>query len=114
MADKQLFVEKLKRNNSAIRNDRAEMIAEDAEMSFRQRIEELQKAQRRMNIQLNSLLDLSPQNALSLSATHTEFESKDFVSKNEEILSQMETNKILIRILKERYTELFGDLPAGI
>lgn len=54
------FVASLKRNNKQIKDDRAESIAEDAQMRYRRTVEDLDMAIKRMKRTRDNMLDLSP------------------------------------------------------
>lgn len=101
------FRASLKRNNRQIKDDRADAIAEDAEMSYRRRIEDLKIDMRRLERERNNMLDLSPENKMSLMLA-SDFDSKKFVEKDEQIGMELRNMTIQFKILSERYTSLFG------
>ena len=52
------FLESLQRNNKQIRQDRAEAIAEDAELVFKRKVEDLEMKIKRMRRERDGMLDL--------------------------------------------------------
>jgi hypothetical protein len=101
------FVESLKRNNAKIREDRAISIAEDAQIIYKREVEDLEIQIKRLRRERDSMLDLSPTSADSL-VLATDFNSKDFVSKDIAIGVQIRNLEIKLEIARERYKYLFG------
>lgn len=69
------FVASLKRNNKQIRDDRATAIAEDTEVLYKRKVEDLELSIRKMQREQENMLDLSPTNAQSL-VLASDFNSK--------------------------------------
>jgi hypothetical protein len=101
------FVESLKRNNAKIREDRAISIAEDAQIIYKREVEDLEIQIKRLKRERDSMLDLSPTTADSL-VLATDFNSKEFVSKDIAIGVQIRNLEIKLDIARERYKYLFG------
>ena len=101
------FVDSLKRTNREIKNDRAESIAEDAETSYRRRVEDLIRDKKNLERERRNMLDLSPSNTQSLMVA-SEFNSKKFFERDMEIGIELRNLDIQIEIGKQRYFELFG------
>lgn len=101
------FIESLKRNNKQIRTDRAAAIAEDTELLFKRRIEDLQVSIRRMERERENMLDLSPTNATSL-VLASDFDSSAFVEKDVELGLKIRNERIKLEIAVKRYNHLFG------
>ena len=72
------FIASLKRNNKQIREDRAAAIGEDTQLLYKRKIEDLQVTIRRMERELENMLDLSPTNATSL-VLASDFDSASYV-----------------------------------
>lgn len=101
------FVGSLKRNNKQIRGDRAEAIAEDAELRYKRQIEDLEVGIKRLRRQQENMLDLSPDNAMSLMVAK-DFDSKAYVDMDVDLGVQIRNEEIKLDISKKRYAYLFG------
>lgn len=100
------FVESLKRPNSKIRADRAVMIAENAELTYKREVEDLEIQIKAIKRERDGLLDLSPTTADSL-VLATDFDSKKFVAKDIELGLKIRNLEITLEITRARYKELF-------
>lgn len=101
------FIESLVRNNKQIRADRAEAIGEDAQLIYKREIEDLTVDIRKMERDQENMLDLSPDNAMSLKLA-SDFDAKDYVAKDLELGVKIRNAKIKLEIAQKRYTYLFG------
>lgn len=101
------FLESLKRNNSKIKSDRATAIAEDAQTTFKREIEDLEISIKRMKRERENLLDMSPDNALSLKLA-SDFDAKEFVATERNLAVKIRDTEVVLGLLKERYDHLFG------
>lgn len=101
------FLQSLTRNNDKIRADRAQAIAEDAQLLYKREIEDLEMQIKRLKRERESLLDLSPTTADSL-VLAADFDAKAFVQKDIQIGVQIRNFDIKLEIAKQRYTDLFG------
>lgn len=54
------FIESLQRNNDQIREDRARIIGEDAELIYRRRVEDIELKIKRLEREQEGLIDISP------------------------------------------------------
>lgn len=102
------FVDSLKRNNKKIREDRAIMIAEEAQMMYKRRIEDYQKELRNMKRERMAMLDLSPTDADSLILA-SDFKGEDFVKKDIELGVKIRNLEITLEIACQQYEHLFGE-----
>lgn len=103
------FVASLKRNNKQIRQDRALAIAEDAELIYKREIEDLQKEIKTVRREQESMLDLSPTDAKSLTLA-SDFNAKNWVSKHLELGIKLRNLEIKIEVAQKQYAYLFeGD-----
>ena len=100
------FIESLTRNNKQIRSDRATAISEDAELLYKREIEDLTVQMRKIEREREGMLDLSPENAMSLKLA-SDFDAKEFVRKDLEIGVKIRNLLIKLEIAKERYKHLF-------
>lgn len=100
------FVGSLTRNNKKIREDRAISIAEDAELFYKRRVEDLETQIKRLKREREALLDLSPTDAQSL-VLATDFKSEDFVNKDVKLGLDIRNLEITLEIARERYNHLF-------
>lgn len=103
------FVASLKRTNKSIKDDRAEAIGEDAEMSFRRYVEDMQVDMKRMIRAQFNMLDMSPENTYSL-MLGKDFDSAKFVEEDAKLGLDMRNLNIKLEIATARYIELFGEL----
>lgn len=101
------FVASLKRNNKQIKSDRAAAIAEDAEMTFRRYIEDLDIKIKRLHRDLENMLDMSPENSQSL-ILGKNFDAIKYVEQEAEIGFNIRQNEIKLEIARNRYNFLFG------
>jgi len=101
------FMESLTRNNKQIRADRALAISEDAEMIYKRTIEDLDVKIKRMKREQENMLDLSPDNALSLKLA-SDFDSNAYVSKDVDLAFKIRNDEIRLELARARYAYLFG------
>lgn len=97
----------LKRNNKQIREDRANAIVEDAEISFRRILEDDCQKYRRLKVDRENMLDLSPENSTALKLA-SDFDAQAWSTKDVEISVNMRALAIKINVAAERYKTLFG------
>ena len=101
------FIESLKRNNKQIRDDRATAIAEDAGVMYRRSVEDLELGISRMKRDRENMLDMSPDNALSLKLA-SDFNAAEYVSKDIELGIKIRNAEIQLEIARSQYAHLFG------
>jgi|WetSurMetagenome_2_1015567.scaffolds.fasta_scaffold16864_7 hypothetical protein len=107
------FLASLIRNNSKIRKDRAQAIGEDCYLIYRRTIEDIQMAITRMQRERENMLDLSPDNALSLIVA-SDFDGVAFVQKDLELGVKIRNERIRLRIAIDRFNELFAEEGAPV
>lgn len=105
------FAATLKRQAGQIRADRAQAIAEDAEICFRREVEDIQLKINRLQRERENMLDMSPDNALSLKLA-TNFDADEFVQKDIALGIQIRNEEIKLEVAKKRYAYLFDDATA--
>lgn len=103
------FVDSLKRNNKRIRDDRAIAIAEDAQVMYKRKVEDLDLKIKKLKREREAMLDLSPTTADSL-VLASDFDPEGFVEKDIELGVQMRNLEIKFDIASARYKTLFTDL----
>jgi hypothetical protein len=103
------FEASLKRNNKQIKGDRAEAIAEDTQMAYKRAVEDLQITIKRLRRKQENMLDLSPDNSLTLKMAEN-FDSDAYVQADTEIGVQIRNETIKLEIATARYEYLFGSL----
>jgi hypothetical protein len=101
------FISSLKRNNKQIRDDRAIAISEDAQMLYKRSIEDLDVQIKRMKREQDNMLDLSPDNAMSLKLA-SDFDAAGYVSKDIELSVKIRNSEITLELARKRYEYLFG------
>ncbi len=107
--EKGAFIGSLKRTNKDIKGDRAEAIAEDAEMSYRRSIEDMQVSLKRLAREQENMLDLSPGTSYSLMLGE-DFDSSAFITRDAEVGLDIHNTTTKLNIAIQRYTHLFGAL----
>lgn len=106
------FLSSLKRNNKQIREDRAQAIGEDCYLIYRRAIEDLQVNIKRMERDRENMLDLSPENALSLKLA-SDFDATAFVAKDIDLAVKIRNEKIKLELAVRRFNFLFSE-AAGV
>lgn len=101
------FIDSLKRNNKQIREDRAAAIAEDAELLYKRSVEDLEVSISRMKRDQENMLDLSPENAMSLKLA-SDFNADEYVKKDLDLGVRIRNEEIRLEIARKRYNYLFG------
>jgi hypothetical protein len=102
------FLASLKRNNKQIREDRAQAIGEDCYLIYRRAIEDLQVNIKKMERDRENMLDLSPENALSLMLA-SDFDAATFVAKDIELAIRIRNEKIKLAEALKRFEILFSE-----
>jgi uncharacterized phage infection (PIP) family protein YhgE len=101
------FLSSLTRNNREIKKDRATAIAEDAQLTYKRKVEDLQYEMKKLRRERDQMLDLSPTNTQSLMLAN-DFDSKEFVERELKLGIQIRELEITLEIAVQRYTLLFG------
>jgi len=101
------FIQSLKRNNKQIRDDRAQAIGEDAQLLYKRAVEDLEVNINRMKRDQENMLDLSPENAISLKLA-SDFNADEYVKKDLELGVKIRNEEIKLEIAQKRYDYLFG------
>jgi len=101
------FLTSLRRNNKEIRADRAEAIAEDAQLIFKRKVEDLDVELKRLRRKRENMLDMSPNNAMSLKLAEN-FDSREFVDQDIALGVDIRNTEIKFEIARKRYAYLFG------
>ena len=101
------FVASLKRTNKQIKDDRAVAISEDAQMTMRRTVEDLEMDLKRLHRDRENMLDMSPENTHSL-ILGKNFDAAGFVARELEIGLQIRETEIKLEIVGGRYNYLFG------
>ena len=101
------FVQSLKRNNREIRDDRATAIAEDTELVYKRKIEDLEISIKKMQREQEYMLDLSPTTSQSLILA-SDFNCEEYVAKDIDLGIKIRNAEITLEIARQRYQYLFG------
>jgi len=102
-----VFMDYLMRNNRQIREDRAEVIAEDTQITFRRVIEDIGLRIKKLKRERDNMLDLAPDHALSLKLAEN-FNATEFVAKDLRLGVLIRNEEVKLEIAKKRYNFLFG------
>jgi hypothetical protein len=108
---KGVFVDALKRSNKQIKDARAEAIAEDLEITYKRRIEDLELDLKNAKRQQANMLDLSPDNTYSLKLA-TDFDAKRWTEDHINLGKRIHNVTIELEIAKRQYNMLFN--PAAV
>ena len=100
------FMSTLTRNNKKIREDRAISIAEDAELIYKRKVEDLETQIKRKKRDRDGMLDLSPTTADSL-VLASDFNAEIFVAKDLALGLEIRNLEIALEIARARYEYLF-------
>lgn len=100
------FIESLRRNNDQIREDRARIIGEDAELIYRRRVEDIELKIKRLEREQEGLTDISPLDKNSL--TFADFQPEAFVQKDIELSLIIRNLNIQLELTRKRFEYLFG------
>ena len=101
------FINSLKRNNREIRDDRATTIAEDTELVYKRKIEDLKISIKKMKREQEYMLDLSPTTTKSLILA-SDFNCEEYVAKDIDLGIKIRNTEITLEIAQKRYNYLFG------
>ena len=102
------FIDSLVRNNKQIKEDRAISIEEDARIRFKRVVEDIEIEIRRKKRERDNMLDLSPDNTLSLMVAK-DFDSALFVKRDLELGIEIRNLEIKFEIANTRLNTLFGE-----
>ncbi len=103
------FFNSLKRNNRQIRDDRATAIAEDTQLVYKRKIEDLELSIKKMKREQENMLDLSPTTTQSLILA-SDFNSAEYVEKDIDLGIKIRNTEITLEIARKRYHYLFGGI----
>ena len=101
------FYNILRRNNTAIREDRATQISEDSELIYRRLIEDIERDIIGLQRKRIQMMDVSPLTIESLEPAKG-FDPIKFVEMDLNIGLKLRENEIRLEIAIERYQLLFG------
>lgn len=104
-----LFEASLKRNNKQIRDDRAEAIVRSGRLKYKRLIEDLEEELITLETDQTNMLDLSPENVTTLKVA-SDFNADDYARKDLEISRKIDKLNDDIKIAKNRFKVLFGEL----
>lgn len=104
---KGLFLETLVRNNTKIRQDRAQTIYEDTKLVFRRAVEDLEMEKTRLSRRRDALLDISPTDSITTVPASKDFDPIAFVNTDIELGVEIRKVEIKLEIAKARYEQLF-------
>ncbi|WP_435524531.1 hypothetical protein [Chryseobacterium indoltheticum] len=94
------------RNNDQIREDRARIIGEDAELIYRRRVEDIELKIKRLEREQDGLIDISPLDKNSL--TFADFQPEAFVQRDIELSLIIRNLNIQLELTRTRFEYLFG------
>ncbi len=102
------FVESLKRSNKSIKAARAEAIGEEAYMVSKRQVEDISIVIKQIKRDLENMLDMSPENAMSL-IPGKDFDSKAFFAERLSLTRKLRKANDDFRDMKSDHKLLFGE-----
>lgn len=105
------FAVSLKRNNEAIKGDRAAAITEDTQLVYKRQIEDLGMELKKLHRQQENALDLSPNHADDLILAKN-FDCESYVNKDVEVAVKINKTQIRLDIAVKRFDYLFGEIKV--
>lgn len=104
------FTKDLMRNFKQLKESRAESVAEDLEILYKRKIEDICHEIRSYDRDReNIILDLSPTSVTSSAVVPSDFKPENFLRKDIEIGINRRSAVIELEIVVSRYNELFGE-----
>ncbi|MFC0428313.1 hypothetical protein [Chryseobacterium scophthalmum] len=100
------FIESLQRNNDQIREGRARIIGDDAELIYKRRVEDIELKIKRLEREQEGLIDISPLDKNSL--TFADFQPEAFVQRDIELSLIIRNLNIQLELTRTRFEYLFG------
>jgi len=96
----------LSRNIKQIKEGRALSILEDAELSYKRKIEDMAQTLKRLNRNVEASLDMSPENVTTLKMV--DFDPEAFIEADAKAAYEIRNTTIQLNECKKRYNSLFG------
>lgn len=103
-----VFVTTLLRDNKSIKKDRAQAIIQDTQIIYKRKVEDLEIAISQMRRKQQAMLDLSPDNSLSLMPSLKNYEPATFVAEDVKLGYELRNLEIQYEVAVKRYEFLFG------
>ena len=101
------FGSSLKRNNAAIKKDRADEITREAFIRFKRSVEDLEEELYRLIRRRNNMLDLSPTSVQSLMPAK-DFDAGQYLLDDIKLSKEIREKTIIANITRKRCNYLFG------
>jgi len=102
--------EALGRNRKQIRDERARSITRTTKAHYRQSIETLALNLAELQEKQEALLDVHPDNAMSLLSAKT-FKSEEFVATNKQLAKDIFETEQVLSVYTKDFVRLFGEEP---
>lgn len=99
--------ESLIRNAKQIKADRAEQIAEDSELAYGRKIEDLKRDVKRVQRKRRTMLDMSPDNTYSFIRVDA-FDAEAFADADMKLGLELRELEIKLEVAESSYSRLFG------
>jgi hypothetical protein len=96
----------LSRNIKQIKEGRALSILEDAELSYKRKIENMTQTLKRLHRNVEASLDMSPENVTTLKMV--DFDPEAFIESDANSAYEIRNISIQLNECKKRYNKLFG------
>ena len=108
------FKADLMRNFKQLKESRAKAVAEDVEIIYKRKIEDLVHEIRNYDRDReNIMLDLAPTNMMSGTVVPSDFSADKFLEKDVELGIKKRNAIIKLEVVANRYEDLFGPVPEA-
>jgi hypothetical protein len=105
-----LFLANLTRDFKQLKRDRAESVAEDAEIAYKRHIEDICRALRENKRKTeNLMLELAPTTSFDATVVPANFDVNKFMEADEKLGLETRNLSIRLEIMLDRYETLFGE-----
>ena len=105
-----LFLANLTRDFKQLKRDRAESVAEDAEIAYKRHIEDICRALRENKRKTeNLMLELAPTTSFDATVVPANFDVNKFMEADEKLGLDTRNLSIRLEIMLDRYETLFGE-----
>lgn len=101
------FISTLLRDNKSIKRDRAQNIIDDTKLVYKRKVEDLELQITRLKRQQEAMLDLSPDNSLSLIPSAKNYDALQFTEEDLKLGMDLRNLEIKYEVALKRFEYLF-------
>jgi hypothetical protein len=107
-----VFISTLLRDNKTIKRDRAQNIIDDTKLVYGRKVQDIEMQVSRLKRQMEGMLDLSPDNSLSLVPSAKNYDPLAFADEDLKLGVDLRNLEIKFEVAKKRYEYLFGEYKS--